>query len=427
MEPNDLAIRMTGVRKQYRLGAISARTLQADLQSWWAKKRGQEDPNQRLDVNTGQIGQRFWALDGINLSVRRGERLGIIGVNGAGKSTLLKLISRVTAPTEGEIDIWGRVSSILEVGTGFHGEMTGRENIYMNGAILGMTRAEIDAQMENIIDFSEIREFIDTPIKRYSSGMFVKLAFSVAAHLKNEIMIMDEVLAVGDMAFQQKCLERMRQAADDEGRTILYVSHHMHTIRALCERCIVLEQGRIIFDGEPEPAIGVYMNRSLSSNELDMDLTAIPHQAPKSDQTVRMTHLLLTEKDAPIYEPGQPLRMCLTLHAEQPAAQLCIRVTLRSVADVGLGTAWSKPFDIDSPGDHTVCLELPLEQLSKGVFYASLGVYTRDELGRPRSLDHITRAFRFELPGLPIWNTNAHGYFALPQMNITGLHRKESS
>ena len=421
MEQNDLAIRLRGVKKQYRLGAISGRTLQADLQSWWAKKRGQEDPNQRIGTNAGRAGERFWALNGIDLSVRRGERLGIIGVNGAGKSTLLKLISRVTAPTEGEIDIWGRVSSILEVGTGFHGEMTGRENIYMNGAILGMTRAEIDKQMENIIEFSEIREFIDTPIKRYSSGMYVKLAFSVAAHLNNEIMIMDEVLAVGDMAFQQKCLERMRSAADNEGRTILYVSHHMHTIRQLCERCIVLEQGRIVFDGDPEPAIGVYMNRSLSSNEVDMDLTAMPHQRNDGGQTVRMTRLLLQDKDAPIYDPGEPLRLRLTVQADQPAEQLFIRFTLRSAADLGLGTAWSEPFDLASPGFHTVCAELPLEQLSKGVFYASLGVYPRDELGRPRMLDHITRAFRFELHGLPVWDTNAHGYFVLPQMNVTGL------
>ena len=419
MEANDLAIQMHGVKKRYRLGAISGRTLQADLQSWWAKKRGREDPNVRIGTDTAKFGETFWALNGIDLSIRRGERLGIIGVNGAGKSTLLKLISRVTAPTEGEIDIWGRVSSILEVGTGFHGEMTGRENIYMNGAILGMTRVEIDEQMEKIIDFSEIREFIDTPVKRYSSGMFVKLAFSVAAHLKNEIIIMDEVLAVGDMAFQQKCLERMRLAAEDEGRTVLYVSHHMHTIRQLCERCIVLEQGRIVFDGEPEQAIGVYMNRALGSSELDLDLTGMPHQKAKDNRALKMTRLILLEKDAPIYDPGEVLHMRLAFQTDAALGPVSVRLTLRNSSDVGLGTAWSEQFPVDAPGDHSVRLDLPLTGLSKGIFYASIGVYANDEVGRPRSLDHITRAFRFEIPGLPMWNTNACGYFALPQMRVS--------
>ena len=267
MEQRPLAIRLQGVKKQYRLGAISGNTLQEELESWWAKKRGREDPNQRIGANQRIVGKTFWALNGIDLEIHRGERVGIIGANGAGKSTLLKLLSRVTAPTEGEIDIWGRVSSMLEVGTGFHREMTGRENIYMNGAILGMTRGEINERMEQIIEFSEIQDFIDTPVKRYSSGMFVKLAFSVAAHLNSEIMIMDEVLAVGDMAYQKKCLTKMREAADKEGRTVLYVSHNMNTIRELCDRVVVLDQGRIIYDGGVEQGIGVYMDHSLGESQ----------------------------------------------------------------------------------------------------------------------------------------------------------------
>ena len=208
-----LAIKISGVKKKYKLGQIGGGTLQADIQSWWARVRGKEDPNSIIGQEQRLVGQSFMALNGIDLTVYQGEALGIIGGNGAGKSTLLKLLSRVTAPTEGEIDIYGRIASMLEVGTGFNGEMTGRENVYMNGAILGMTKAEIDAKMEQIIDFSEVREFIDTPVKRYSSGMYVKLAFSVAAHLDSEIMIMDEVLAVGDMKFQQTCLHKMRDAA----------------------------------------------------------------------------------------------------------------------------------------------------------------------------------------------------------------------
>jgi lipopolysaccharide transport system ATP-binding protein len=202
-------------------------------------------------------------LKDINLEVKKGEALGIIGANGAGKSTLLKVLSRVTAPTEGVVSFNGRISSMLEVGTGFHQELTGRENIYMNGAILGMSKKEVDAKIESIIDFSECRQFIDTPVKRYSSGMYVKLAFAVASHLDSEILIMDEVLAVGDMAFQKKSLDKMGDAAANEKRTVLYVSHNMATIRNLCTRCIVLDHGKLIFDGLPEKAIEIYNNANL--------------------------------------------------------------------------------------------------------------------------------------------------------------------
>ena len=267
MNEQDIAIRLTGVKKRYKLGQIGGGTLTADLQSWWARVRGKEDPNLPVNMDQRLVGKTFMALNGVDLTVHKGEALGIIGCNGAGKSTLLKLLCRVTAPTEGEIDIYGRIASMLEVGTGFNGEMTGRENIYMNGAILGMTKAEIDAKIEDIIEFSEVRDFIDTPVKRYSSGMFVKLAFSVAAHLDSEIMIMDEVLAVGDMAFQKKCLDKMRQAAKQEGRTVLYVSHNMNTIRRLCDRCVVLDKGRIIFDGDVEEAIELYMRKENVRNE----------------------------------------------------------------------------------------------------------------------------------------------------------------
>ena len=184
-----VAIQVRGVKKRYKLGQIGGRTLQADIQSWWARKTGKEDPNTKIGQEQRLVGQTFMALNGIDLTIYQGEAVGIIGANGAGKSTLLKLLCRVTGPTEGEIDIYGRIVSMLEVGTGFNREMTGRENVYMNGAILGMTKAEIDAKMEDIIDFSEVRDFIDTPVKRYSSGMYVKLAFSVAAHLDSEIMI----------------------------------------------------------------------------------------------------------------------------------------------------------------------------------------------------------------------------------------------
>ena len=255
MSENELMIRVQDVKKQYRLGQIGGGTLRSDLQSWWARKRGKEDPNSLIGTDQRLIGTTFMALNGVSFTVKKGEAVGIIGSNGAGKSTLLKLLTHVTAPSAGDIDLYGRVASMLEVGTGFHPEMTGRENVYLNGAILGMTHAEIDAKMDEIIAFSEVGDFIDTPVKRYSSGMYVKLAFSVAAHLDSEIMIMDEVLAVGDMKFQKKCLDKMRQAAQRDGKTVLYVSHNMSTIRDLCDRCIVLDKGKVIFDGDVDEGI----------------------------------------------------------------------------------------------------------------------------------------------------------------------------
>ena len=324
MQEQELALRIRGLKKKYRLGVINHNTLQAELQSWWAQKRGREDPNRRIGTEAKNDGQSFWALDGIDLDIRRGERVGIIGANGAGKSTLLKLICRITAPTEGEIDIWGRVSSMLEVGTGFHREMTGRENIYMNGAILGMSRAEIDACLENIIDFSELREFIDTPVKRYSSGMFVKLAFSVAAHLHSEIMIMDEVLAVGDMAFQQKCLSRMRQAADEEGRTVLYVSHNMNTIRQLCDRCIVLDEGKVVFDGYVEKAIEIYLadskDRERKRNHYVYDDSY--RHLEWGSRNLRITELYLDNSG---FECGERIPLLLKVESKQKWENLSFR------------------------------------------------------------------------------------------------------
>ena len=253
----ETAIRMSNVSKKYRLGQIGYGSLQADLQSRWARLRGREDPNSPVGVPLRE--GDFLALDGISLTVRRGETLGVIGRNGAGKSTLLKLMSRVTAPTTGEIDLYGRVSSLLEVGTGFNPQMTGRENVYLNGAFLGMSKREVSEKLDTIIEFSEVGEFIDTPVKRYSSGMKVKLGFAVAAQLRCEIMLMDEVLAVGDAAFRAKCVAVLREAAREEGRTVLFVSHNMESVRALCERCIVLEKGRLVFDGPTGDAIAIYL------------------------------------------------------------------------------------------------------------------------------------------------------------------------
>lgn len=415
----EIAIRLTGVKKQYKLGQIGGQTLQRELQSLWARLRKKEDPNSKIGVDQRLYGQNFMALNGVDLTVYKGEALGIIGGNGAGKSTLLKLLSRVTAPTEGEIDVYGRVTSMLEVGTGFHGEMTGRENVYMNGAILGLTKREIDQRMEDIIEFSEVREFIDTPVKRYSSGMFVKLAFSVAAHLNSEIMIMDEVLAVGDMSFQQKCLDKMREAAEKEGRTVLYVSHNMNTIRRLCKRCVVLDQGKIIFDGDVDQAIAVYMNHSVKQNEVDMDLTQKSHSsAEELDFGLRMRRLILTDKALPVYEQGEPIRLWMKFHVTKPMENMSLRITFRTESDIAVGTAWSEPFGFDGAGERETQFVLQTDGLKKGVFYVSIGVYRKDELGQAILIDHITRAFKVEITGEPSWSTNAFGYVQFADMSV---------
>lgn len=414
------AIVISGIKKQYRLGAIGGRTLQGELQSWWAKKRGREDPNLKIGADANLIGKKFMALDGIDLTIWQGETVGIIGANGAGKSTLLKLLSRITAPTEGEIDIYGRITSMLEVGTGFHGEMTGRENVYMNGAILGMTREEIDGQIDRIIEFSEIGEFIDTPVKRYSSGMFVKLAFSVAAHLKSEIMIMDEVLAVGDMAFQHKCLDRMRLASDMEGRTVLYVSHNMNTIRRLCKRCIVLERGKVIFDGDTERAIAIYMDRSVGENQIDIDLTRVPHTTSKDHADIFMEHIRLVDKAAAVYERGEKLLLELKLRIKRPAKNIAIRLTLRTDTDEGLGTAWSDDMDLTYiKGEYaSFTFSMDMSMIARGIFYVSIGLYTTDEIGQRLIIDHVTRAIKIEVVGSPVWHTSAYGHIEFPKLEM---------
>jgi len=259
-------ISIENLSKQYRLGVIGHGTLSQDLQSWWAKMRGKEDPNLKiapfLKGQERQIeGNRFWALRDINLNIREGQVLGIIGKNGAGKSTLLKILSRVTAPTAGSIKIKGRIASLLEVGTGFHKELTGRENIFLNGAVLGMSKKEVRSKLDEIISFSEIGDFIDTPVKRYSSGMLVRLAFAVAAHLEPEILIVDEVLAVGDADFQKKCLGKMNEVSSS-GRTVVFVSHNMQAVRRLCPQSILLREGQVVEHGDTPMVIDRYLSHA---------------------------------------------------------------------------------------------------------------------------------------------------------------------
>ena len=253
--------------KIYHLGLIGTGTFSRDLEVWWAKMRGKPNPMLKIgETDHGnRDGEELWALRDVSFTVEQGEALGIIGRNGAGKSTLLKILSRVTAPTNGRVKVKGRIASLLEVGTGFHPELTGRENITLNGAILGMSKAEISRKFDEIVDFSGVEKFIDTPVKRYSSGMYVRLAFAVAAHLDPEILVIDEVLAVGDAEFQKKCLGKMGDVAK-EGRTVLFVSHNMPAIQSLCNRSILLESGRVAQDGQTSEVVSHYLNSDFQAD-----------------------------------------------------------------------------------------------------------------------------------------------------------------
>ncbi|MHA4807443.1 ABC transporter ATP-binding protein [Flavitalea flava] len=258
---NDI-IEVEGLSKMYRLGEINTGSLSHDLTRWWSRMQGKEDPYQLIaETNFRQVKGNsgyVWSLKDINFSVREGEVFGIIGKNGAGKSTLLKLLSKITKPTKGCIRIDGRIASLLEVGTGFHPDLSGRENIFLNGAILGMKKQEIRNRFDEIVDFSGIERYIDTPVKRYSSGMFVRLAFAVAAHLEPDILIIDEVLAVGDAEFQQKCMGKMQDVSKKQGRTIIFVSHNIVAIKQLCTRALLLENGQAKITGSLEKVLEIY-------------------------------------------------------------------------------------------------------------------------------------------------------------------------
>ena len=423
----EVAIRLSGVKKKYKLGQIGGGTLTADLQSWWARIRGKEDPNSVIGTDQRLVGQTFMALNGIDLTVYKGEALGIIGGNGAGKSTMLKLLCRVTSPTEGEIDLYGRIASMLEVGTGFNGEMTGRENVYMNGAILGMTRAEIDAKMEDIIEFSEVRDFIDTPVKRYSSGMFVKLAFSVAAHLDSEIMIMDEVLAVGDMAFQKKCLEKMRSAAKMDGRTVLYVSHNMNTIRTLCDRCIVLDKGRIVFEGNVDEAIEIYMSAAhdeWAEGQTEFNLVNCKSRSPYTAGDAKITYLKLMGKDLAMYKSGERLKMKIRVAAKKAYKDLRLRIELRYSDDTPVGTMPNVSLGSIGAGEEKEYLVdfLP-EGLTNGKFRVDMVLFEMDDVGNSYDQELLLPAFFFEVqqPEDIVWNQTTWGHVRFPDAEVTEL------
>ena len=398
MDKRDVAIQIEGLKKRYRLGVIGGGTLQGDIQSWWARIRGKDDPNLKIGQTVGSKNETFMALNGIDLTVYKGERLGIIGHNGAGKSTLLKLLSRVTAPTEGKICIEGRVSSMLEVGTGFNGELTGRENIYLNGAILGMSKAEVDGKINQIIEFSECGQFIDTPVKRYSSGMYVKLAFAVAAHLDSEILVMDEVLAVGDMKFQQKCLGKMSDVSQSEGRTVLYVSHNMNTIRQLCDRCIVLNHGEIVFEGDVEEAIAMYLEQGKNNSMVSVDFDTVQRDKPELGNMARLKFFEYIDKSEPVFERGEKIRFRLDWECKDTAYDYKILVPIRYADSTIVGTALSSRLNEKcKSGIYKGIYELDTSSLVEGHYIFVIALYAVNEYGTEMMCDHSTVKFYVDI------------------------------
>jgi len=367
------AIEFDNISKEYRLGLVSTRTLSHDLNRWWKTKiLRKEDPYLKI----GEMNDRahkgesdyVWALKDINLKVEQGEVLGIIGKNGAGKSTLLKILSRVTSPTTGTIRARGRIASLLEVGTGFHPEMTGRENIYMNGAILGMTKKEIDRKLDEIVDFSGVERYIDTPVKRYSSGMTVRLGFAIAAHLEPEILVVDEVLAVGDAEFQKKAIGKMQDVSKGDGRTVLFVSHNMAAVQNLCKNGIVLKDGILDFTGTVKEAIDYYTNNNYKTSEklYYKDLRTAP-----GNEKIKIRSMEVRPKNGKEINIETDIEVCLRFYNYLPNTMIDVTFELRTADDIIVFHRWMNfsPDKNSKVGEQEVSFTIPSGLLNAGKYY----------------------------------------------------------
>ena len=376
---SDVILKIDGVSKQYRLGLVGTGTISDDLKRWWYLIRGKDDPFLQVgDVNnrsTKGNSDYVWALQDINFEVKRGEVLGIIGKNGAGKSTLLKILSKVTGPTTGTIKTKGRIASLLEVGTGFHGEMTGRENIYLNGAILGMTKKEINSKLDEIIDFSGCERYIDTPVKRYSSGMKVRLAFAVAAFLEPEILVVDEVLAVGDDEFQKKAIGKMQDISKGEGRTVLFVSHNMAAVQDLCTRAILLSDGGIFLDGTVEDVVNTYLSaHSTSEGEINFDFN-------ENHESAKIKSIAIYNQDneiTPQLKSGENIKFVVKFNVKREVRNPVFSLRISDLQNVNIVTWRSNDF-VDSPLKHNIdkdfniTLEIDSLYLLNGIYDISMG------------------------------------------------------
>ena len=340
----------------------------------------------------------FWALNGVSFNVEQGEKVGIIGKNGAGKSTLLKIISRITEPTEGRIEITGKVSSMLEVGTGFNQELTGRENVYLNGAILGMTKAEVDEKFDDILEFSEVGKFIDTPVKRYSSGMFVRLAFAVASHLEPDILLVDEVLAVGDTRFQKKCIDKMLSIAAS-GKTILFVSHQMNTIRQLCDRVVVLKNGEVVFDGDVEEGIRLYSSESFADRKLHYDYDGVARPSGFENNLAQIRSLDILHNGEGIYKAKESidLRVRVQIKSDE-IGDLSCRMHIYKFDGTPVETIFSNAFEyIHEQGEFDINISVLKHNLSPGNYSASIVLTRGNSKFMTGDLDIVENAFSFEV------------------------------
>ena len=375
-----VAIKVENLSKAYQLGEFGTGTVSRDIERWFARVRGKDDPFLKIgETNDRAVkggSDVVWSLKDINLEIKQGDAVGIIGRNGAGKSTFLKILSRVTAPTTGSVKARGRIASLLEVGTGFHPELTGKENIYLNGAILGMRKKEIDRKMDQIVDFSGVERYLDTPVKRYSSGMYVRLAFAVAAHLDSEILIVDEVLAVGDAEFQAKCLGKMKDVSSTQGRTVLFVSHNMAAIQKLCNSGLLLNKGQIVVDGPIRKALDVYMNDGgrgsaeylFDADKLQSDLAFVT-RVREEDLEGR----LLSE--IPI---GRPWRVRMSIRVNEAIRGMVVGLGMINNLEVPVRTSWNLPRDFQ-PGNYTVTFEEQHVVFSSGRYRLLAGLSVKGQ------------------------------------------------
>ncbi len=385
MKEQDVILKVENLSKQYRLGTLGTGTISHDLNRWWSAVRGKQDPylkigesNDRASKGTSEY---VWALKDINFEVKRGEVLGIIGKNGAGKSTLLKILSKVTGPTTGNIKANGRIASLLEVGTGFHPEMTGKENVFLNGAILGMTKKEITSKLDEIVAFSGCERYIDTPVKRYSSGMKVRLAFAVAAFLEPDILIVDEVLAVGDAEFQKKAIGKMQDISSEGGRTVLFVSHNMAAVQNLCNRAIIMKNGRISAMGHTKTIIEEYLKDGNKVNEVLRDKNTFKHEFKSF---IKSVHLIdpKTEQMKTSFRMGEDIGVIVNCYHMDILKDSGINVRMDSIEGVRL-VAWrTKEFGINIPRKSELSVKLTIPHLNvfNGIYNLTFALVDGNEI-----------------------------------------------
>ena len=420
-----IAIQAENISKAYQIGEFSTGTISRDIERWWALMRGKEDPYLKIgetnDRSTKGTSNVVWSLKDINFDIQQGDAVGIIGKNGAGKSTLLKILSRVTTPTTGKVKVKGRIASLLEVGTGFHPELTGRENIFLNGAILGMRKHEIKKHFDAIVDFSGVERYIDTPVKRYSSGMYVRLAFAVAAHLESEILIVDEVLAVGDAEFQKKCLGKMSDVSKGEGRTVLFVSHNMGAIKQLCQKGILLQHGQLVFSGAVDATVSRYLKNS-SQNGL-IDNKSVMGSLKDSVEFIEIEVNGVKEQEV-AFEPESNINILLKWKCVGAIKKFRISFNIYKE-----GVLLLTLHDLASPeftetGNYTSTVVIPAYSLRPSEYSIAIGGHDGDNISSGIEWLYIPDVFSFEI--LEKWGTqndfSSKGLFNVPfsgQRNVT--------